>query len=178
MIKIEVGRGWHALVLDAVVQVSTFPEAWSAQLRRADRLHGLLRLDIVVDHSDDLEAFREQTARVVAVQRAARVASRKTCEACSREGQLRIGTSRSRMLCEEHACLVGERHPLDGLVREITREHIELYARAEDPVVERWEVVRLWAEGIVAIEIVTGYLGIGVSDVYDIGLEPLRTGQT
>ncbi|MBB4064012.1 hypothetical protein [Gellertiella hungarica] len=170
--KIDVGRGWYPLVLDAVLKISQLPDAWNARLRRADRMHGLLRVDVAVNLPDSSEELGDQTSTIGAIQRIARVVSMMTCEACGRDGRLRIGVRRSRMLCEDHACLVGERHPMDGLVSEIDRDrHPELYFRAEDADVEKAEIFRMWSEGIVPMRVVTDFLRIGRTDVYHAALE-------
>ena len=169
--KIEVGRGWYPVILDAVVQISRMPETWNARLRRADRVHGLLRLDVSLTLPDDPDELGKQTSTIGAIQHIARVASMMTCEACGRNGRLRIGVSRSRTLCEDHACLVGERHPSDSLVSEIDRDrHAELYFRTEDAAAEKAEVIRMWSDGIVSMRTVTDFLGIGRLEVYHAAL--------
>lgn len=162
MIEIKVGRGWSAIILDAVVMASALG-AWT--LSRATRVHGALHLshtglvDLTDKELENLEGWRE----------VARLRSFYTCEVCGRPGRLRIGRTRARVFCGDHAHFVGDRWPeYDGKVLELNNEcqRFSPPAGYGDEIQEREDILRLWSQGQAEMRDVCDFLRMDRAEVY------------
>lgn len=167
MIEIKVGRGWSAIILDAVVMASALG-AWT--LTRATRVHGALHLShtgrvyLTDKELDNLEGWRQ----------VARLRSYYTCEVCGRPGRLRIGKTRARVFCGGHAHLVGELWPEhDGKIFELDNacQRFSPPAGYGDEIQEREDILRRWSEGQAEMRDVCDFLRIDRAEVYYSSLE-------
>jgi len=177
MIEIKVGRGWSAIILDAVFEASSLPEEWDFRLIRATRRgHALavearsvpLRLDA---DNTEIEMHQEILATEVAWARIARIASLYTCECCVRPGRLRIGVQRPRVFCHEHTYLVGDLHERDGQYTDPHRDNLGFPPEYGDMVVERDDIIRMWSVGRAEMRDVCDHLQLSRADVYSESIE-------
>lgn len=85
-IKIEVGDGWSAIVLNLIVVGSRYPEHWNFRFHRAWRACGRMRIHVTLG-SDDVESLEATKA----LSEIAWHRSGMTCEVCGRGADLRLG---------------------------------------------------------------------------------------
>lgn len=78
-IKIDVGDGWAAIVLNIIVVGSAYPERWNFRFHRAWRNCGRMRIHVTTD-ADEIEAVNA----TVAFAEIAWHRSGMTCEVCGR----------------------------------------------------------------------------------------------
>lgn len=144
MIRVEVGDGWAAIVLNIIVVGSGYPEQWNFKFHRAWRNGGRMRIHVTTD-TDDMDALMA----TVALNDIAWSRSGMTCEICgTTSAHLRLGQRYALTLCDEHRYLVGEPHPGDGKVREIGRDQQHwLPPGYDDPDVMKDALLRMWASG-------------------------------
>ncbi|NKQ80341.1 hypothetical protein C3Y90_23710 [Rhizobium sp. UPM1134] len=144
-IRIDVGDGWSAIVLNLIVVGSPYPEHWSFRFHRAWRACGRMRIHVTTD-SDDIEAVNT----TVALSEIAWHRSGQTCEVCGRGGCLRLGKRYALTLCRDHEYLVGERHSDDGRIRDPWARHEGASPLAEgydDPAAMKDELLKMWSRG-------------------------------
>ena len=145
MIKVDVGDGWAAIVLNLIVVGSRYPEHWNFKFHRAWRACGRMQIHVTTD-SDDIEAVNATTA----LSEIAWHRSGQTCEICGRGGHLRLGQRYALTLCRDHEYLVGERHPDDGRIRDPWARHVgtsPLPEGYDDPAAMKDELLRMWSLG-------------------------------
>ena len=163
MIKIDVGDGWAAIVLQLIVIGSAYPESWNFRFHRAWRNGGRMRIYATTD-SDDLASLEA----TVALSQIAWHRSGMTCEVCGRGGQLRLGKRYALTLCGQHEYLVGERHPDDGRARDPWARHegaVTLPEGYDDPLAMRDELLRMWSAGKADIRDVQEILRMSRADI-------------
>lgn len=145
MIKIDVGDGWAAIVLNLIVVGSAYPSEWNFKFHRAWRNSGRMRIYVTTD-SDEIEAANATAA----LAKIAWHRSGQTCEICGRVGHLRLGQRYALTLCRDHEYLVGERHPDDGRIRDPWARHVganPLPEGYDDPATMRDDLLRMWSRG-------------------------------
>lgn len=93
-IKIEVGDGWSAIVLNLIVIGSAYPEHWNFKFHRAWRNSGRMRIYVTTDNGDPASLDATVALSEIAWHR-----SGHTCEVCGRGGCLRLGKRYALTLC-------------------------------------------------------------------------------
>lgn len=144
-IRIDVGDGWAAIVLNIIVVGSAYPDHWNFRFHRAWRNRGRMRIHVTTD-SEEIEAANA----TVALAEIAWHRSGQTCEICGRGGHLRLGKRYALTLCRDHEDLVGERHPDDGRIRDPWARHEGagvLPDGYDDPAAMKDELLRMWSRG-------------------------------
>lgn len=119
-IRIEVGDGWAAIVLNMIVVGSRYPTAWNFRFRRAWRTCGRMRIHVTADTDDIGPVDAAKALSEIAWHR-----SGMTCEICGRGGCLRLGKRYALTLCRDHEHLIGERHPMDGMISDLWKAHVD-----------------------------------------------------
>ncbi|MDK4723099.1 hypothetical protein PH552_27475 [Rhizobium sp. CNPSo 3968] len=145
-IKVEVGDGWAAIVLNLIVVGSAYPEHWKFRFHRAWRACGRMRIYVTTD-CDEVEAANATTA----LSEIAWHRSGQTCEVCGRGGYLRLGKRYALTLCRDHEHLVDERHPDDGKINDLWKAHVDGFIKLPPdyglPAVMKDELLRMWSHG-------------------------------
>lgn len=171
MIKVEVGDGWSAIVLNIIVVGSSgYPGHWNFRFHRAWRNNGRMRIHVTTegDDPDSLEA-------TVALAKIAWHRSGQTCEICGRGAHLRLGKRYALTLCRDHEYLVGERHPDDGRIRDPWSAHVDGSYRMPvdygDPEHMKDDLLRMWSRGKADMYDVQQLLQMSRAGVMDAALE-------
>lgn len=168
-IKIDVGDGWAAIVLNIIVVGSRYPEHWNFRFHRAWRACGRMRIHVATD-SDEPEALNA----TVALSAIAWHRSGLTCEVCGRGGCLRLGQRYALTLCRDHEYLVGARHPDDGRIRDPWARHEGVGVLPEgydDPAAMKDELLRMWSRGEADMRDVQEILQMSRASVMSAALE-------
>lgn len=168
MIRVEVGDGWAAIVLNIIVVGSGYPNEWGFRFHRAWRNGGRMRIHVTTD-TDDMDALMA----TVALNDIAWSRSGMTCEICgTTSAHLRLGQRYALTLCDEHRYLVGEPHPGDGKVREIGRDQQHwLPPGYDDPDVMKDDLLKMWSRGVAAMHDVQQLLQKSRAGVMDAATE-------
>ncbi|MCJ7997748.1 hypothetical protein J5N58_24470 [Rhizobium cremeum] len=68
-VKVDVGDGWAAIILNIIVVGSAWPPAWGFRLHRAWRNSGRMRIHVTTDGDDpvSLEATSPQPDRLASI---------------------------------------------------------------------------------------------------------------
>lgn len=145
-IKIDVGDGWAAIVLNIIVVGSRYPEHWNFKFHRAWRACGRMRIHVTTD-SDEPEALNATAA----LSEIAWHRSGQTCEVCGRGGCLRLGQRYALTLCRDHEHLVGERHPDDGKISDLWKAHVDGFIKLPPdygvPAAMKDDLLKMWSSG-------------------------------
>jgi hypothetical protein len=169
-IKIDVGSGWSALILQLIVIGSAYSEHWNFKFHRAWRNAGRMRIYVTTESDDP--ASLEAT---VALSEIAWHRSGMTCEVCGQRGCLRLGKRYALTLCRDHECLVGERHPDDGKISDLWKAHVDGFIKlAPDygaPATMTDELLRMWSRGEAAMSDVQELLQMSRADVMTSAIE-------
>jgi hypothetical protein len=169
-IKVEVGDGWSAIVLNLIVVGSRYPEHWNFRFHRAWRACGRMRIHVTTD-SDDIEAVNA----MVALAEIAWHRSGHTCEVCGRGGCLRLGKRYALTLCREHEYLVGDRHPDDGKISDLWKAHVDGFIKLPPdygvPATMTDDLLRMWSLGKAAMSDVQEILQMSRATVMSAALE-------
>lgn len=146
MMKIEVGDGWAAIVLNIIVVGSAYPESWNFRFHRAWRNSGRMRVHVTTDSADMDAVIATAALNDIAWQR-----SGTACEICGRSAELRLGQKYALTLCRDHEHLVGERHQDDGRIRDPWAAHVAGSYRMPvdygDPEAMKEALLWMWSRG-------------------------------
>jgi len=168
-IKIEVGDGWSAIVLNLIVLGSAYPEHWNFRFHRAWRNSGRMRIYVTTDSDDPKSLDATAALSEIAWHRSGQM-----CEVCGRGGCLRLGQRYALTLCRDHEYLVGERHPDDGRIRDPWARHVGASVLPEgydDPEVMKDDLLRMWSRGRAAMSDVQEILQMSRATVMSAALE-------
>lgn len=170
MIRVEVGDGWAAIVLNIIVVGSGYPEQWNFKFHRAWRNNGRMRIHVTTE-GDDPDSLKA----AVALGQIAWHRSGNTCEICGRGAHLRLGQRYALTLCRDHEHLVGERHPDDGRIRDPWAAHVEGSYRLPpdygDPETMKDDLLCMWSRGKADMHDVQEILRMSRADVMYAAIE-------
>ncbi len=100
--------GWRQLLQSAADRLETYPTAWKATITGGKEKLGCLVFHIACDYDQpgcrsEVERLREEI----------RLRSLSTCDICSGQGRLRLG-SYAKTVCDKHAAVLGDLREDDG----------------------------------------------------------------
>lgn len=117
--------GWRQLLQSAADRLETYPTAWKATITGGKEKLGCLVFHIACDYDQpgcrsEVERLREEI----------RLRSLSTCDICSGQGRLRLG-SYAKTVCDKHAAVLGDLREDDGQWSD------PWHWRAEQPIEDR-----------------------------------------
>lgn len=169
-IKVEVGSGWAAIVLNLIVVGSHYPATWNFRFHRAWRACGRMRIHMTTAGPDADEIKAMDGLAEISWHR-----SGMTCEVCGRNGCLRLGKRYALTLCRDHEHLVGERHQEDGRINDLWKAHVDGYIKLPPnyglPKVIEDDLLRMWSRGEADMRDVQEILQMSRADVMQASIE-------
>ena len=117
--------GWRQLLQDAADRIETYPKTWKVRLVGGKEKFGCLVLHIGCDY--DQRGCRSEVERL---REEIRLRSLATCDICSGQGRLRLG-SYAKTVCDKHAAIFEGFREDDGL-------HSDPWRWNEDNDVKKW----------------------------------------